>query len=826
MLAHPEALLNVPYWEQLGFSEELLNRAGGLAHVSPTGTWGRTDPTLWDVTLLSVRSWEKQQALILRLVKEYKAQGWTITVIGPAAGKPDALGADFFIDNGAPGPDAAYGRINVLANVTLGWMWCCEYAAAMSRKGKFPAVLLSIAMPGAGSYDASIQSIEGRHSTVDCPTAIPAGRLSAAYLKRVGRLIADLKSRHVQGQLRKTADIVARRMAAGGRVGVAGMGHVINEEVRNDNKAPWQGFRIVYVPDTAVKDHLNPGDLLVYYAYAGLNSTTDDYAARIAMAKVDLITCYTPEPELSKNPPPTLAHIDQSWKLPDAEVPIPVFPKAMAPVSGINVTILHRMLDDEVAARLVKLPRKPEAPRLNPFYPEVCDLNAAGFYQNEQPYVAPIQARKWGLVSPDGTQLATMQYDEMGSLSEGMMAVRRGQQWGYLDAKGNEVIAPAFASASAFVNGTARVSRDGKSGLIDPTGHFVLPPQYDQLAEPFYTPTPFLFARTGKQWGLIDRMGKVLVAPACEGLTFFSEQYVGFKSGGKYGLMTPTGKGIVPPKYDYLGRFRRGLAYVCTKDKWGMLGADGKEILPPVYEDLGDFTGDAVPVAINGKWGLITRAGKELLPPKYDQMGRFFDGLSQVRLGTKWGAVDTTGKEVAAPQYEAMKFTIEGMTAVKLQGKWGYIDSTGTLAIPAIYDNALNVSNGKAIVKLDGKWGVLDKTGKVLLPIAYEYLADAGEGYYKFTRGNQWGFLDTAGREVVPPRYTYVLGFSQGRALAAAGGEWSETAGRGPLLVGVKWTLLDATGRELVPPTHDKLLPLGKELVAAGDNVAFMLPQP
>lgn len=60
MLTHPEALLNVPDYEQMGFRSELMNRSGGLAHVA-TGGWRRT-PTKHDVVLLSVRAWETRLA--------------------------------------------------------------------------------------------------------------------------------------------------------------------------------------------------------------------------------------------------------------------------------------------------------------------------------------------------------------------------------------------------------------------------------------------------------------------------------------------------------------------------------------------------------------------------------------------------------------------------------------------------------------------------------------------------------------------------------------------------------------------------------------------
>ena len=151
-----------------------------------------------------------------------------------------------------------------------------------------------------------------------------------------------------------SAQLVADRMNAGGTVGVSGVGHVILDEVKTDMKAPWKGFQAVNAVSTAYKKNLRPGDLLVWIAYVGMNSAYDDYAKYIKEAGLQLITCYAPDKEWGEYPTDVLAHIDQCWQLPDAEVSIPLFPEKMAPVSGINSGLILRMLDDEVAARLKK----------------------------------------------------------------------------------------------------------------------------------------------------------------------------------------------------------------------------------------------------------------------------------------------------------------------------------------------------------------------------------------------------------------------------------------------------------------------------------------
>ena len=821
ILAHPGALLNVPYYEQMGFAEEMRYRAGGLALVGPTNEWGNV-PTRYDVVLLSVRSWESQAALIRRRVKEYHAQGWAVTVIGSKAGRPAELGADFFLDNGAPTGKTDQGRINVPANITLGWMWCCEYAAAMSRKGKFPAILHSILMPGAQAYDLVLETADGRHILFDCPTAIPAGQLASAYLKRIDTLVRDLQSAPVQGQVTKAAGIIAERLAKGGRLGVAGMGHVILEDVKVDHRTPWIAFRVVGMSDISVKANLRPGDLLLYLAYCGMNTPYEDYAKGIAEAKVDLITCYAPDPVWAKDPPKTPAHIDQSWSPPDAEVPIPVFPYKMAPVSGVNVTLLLRMLDDEVADRLQKINAHPAAPAQT-ISPRVCERIGSEVYFDE---MIMGHERQWGFVDMTGKEVAPQQYEEIG-LGQGLVSVREKGKWGYIDKTGKMVIPPAFEVAGNFANGVALVRADGKFGLIDATGKPVIPAQYDSLSWPQQNPyLGYLIAHTEKGWSLIDRTGKELLPPKYDRLFGFTGNKVIFQQGGKFGLVTTTGQEVIPAKYEVIGSYGGNGASVRQDGRWGMINDGGTEIVPPKYEEIGAVSGNLVVVRTGNLWGVVTRDGVEVLPPKYDEIKAFNGGVAQARLGKLWGFIATDGKEMVPPQFDAIgTYASEGLYPVELQGKWGYADIKGTIIIPAQFDSVDQFGGRLAVVQLDGAWRLIDKQGAEVLKTDYDYLVSAYNGLYKTVRGGKWGVIDKTGKEIVPPKYSYIMQFYGNRALVASGGAWREGVGK-PMLAGAKWGIIDSNGAEIIPPQYDWIYPWGNELVPVAHNVELLTPQP
>lgn len=359
VLDHPRALLHVPYTELTGLGDELTNRAGGLANALPLAS-RRRHATDHDIVLLSVRAWETDGEVMLEKLATYREKGWMTTLIASRAGAPKDIAADeatFFIDNGAPDGAAAHGRVNVLHNTALAWMWSCEYLSAMTRKGKVPGILISIGIPGGPEHDRRIQTREGRLQLADTDVAIPAGELASMYLGRLHTLVDDLAAPRRQAQLTAAAEITADYLQRDRKVVVAGVGHLITGEQNKEYQSPFHGRHYAQVNRGELKRDFSAGDLLIWIGYSGgVNSSYYDFGSRIEEAGVDVITCYTPDPRLEspdlgdiRKP---LAHIDQSWAIGDAEVRMAVPPGHMAPISGINAMLILRMLDDEVARRL------------------------------------------------------------------------------------------------------------------------------------------------------------------------------------------------------------------------------------------------------------------------------------------------------------------------------------------------------------------------------------------------------------------------------------------------------------------------------------------
>jgi len=359
LVAHPKLLINVPYWPQQTFAEEMLNRSGGLALALPTIERTK-EATPNDVVLFSMRSWQMadREGLQKRLslLKEYRKKGWMIVLFASKIGIPSDVEVDVLIDNGATSPGAEQAAVNTLANDLNGWLWCCEFVSAMTRHGKCTGILKSATLKGSEEHNKPLQTHAGRHWMGTCDTPIPKGQLANIYLKQIDRLIAELSGPRIQAQIRRAAELVSRKINAGGKVGVASCSHFLLSEAFQSSKTPWHAFNVVWqTKNGAFEKNMKKGDLLVWFSFIGINTPYEDYATHIRACGAEFITSFLPDKENPQNnAPDAAAHIDQSWTYGDAVVPIPYAPGHMAPISGINQGLLYRMLDDEASARLKK----------------------------------------------------------------------------------------------------------------------------------------------------------------------------------------------------------------------------------------------------------------------------------------------------------------------------------------------------------------------------------------------------------------------------------------------------------------------------------------
>ena len=442
---NPRASIEVPREGQWGFSEELWERAGGLAQIA-NGAYETPD----NVVLLS-----------------------------SAAPVPERTEGKLVVQFPKTSDDP---RINVIADVVRGWMWCCEYAAAMTRTcGRFPATTRGLLMRDSWICNGGGWNWGNLPRLLPCSERIPAGRLARAYHAQAMAQLDWMAGEATQSAIRRSAEAIRRTLDAGHAVGIAGIGHPVIEECTRNLRSRMTGIAAAWDTRRAFNEALSPGDLLVWLSYNGLNTHWADYGAQIHGAGLDLVVSY-----VDWVPPPTnsyvKAFIPQHWSRTDAEVAIPVPPHAMAPVSEISRCTILRLLDEEVAKTHPRTGAEPKPwgceTLLKQNYPaKVAPPPGPVEWTSKGLTVAMSPDRRWALKGKTG-----FSYDMLRPLSGRLVAYERNRRYGLMDADGREItpadrdlIAP-FGLYGMAERDYAVFAENGLYGKMDPeTGAVRLP---------------------------------------------------------------------------------------------------------------------------------------------------------------------------------------------------------------------------------------------------------------------------------------------------------------------------------------------------------------
>ncbi|AYB34711.1 WG repeat-containing protein [Chryseolinea soli] len=225
--------------------------------------------------------------------------------------------------------------------------------------------------------------------------------------------------------------------------------------------------------------------------------------------------------------------------------------------------------------------------------------------------------KKYGLISKDGVELASPQYDSMTvdyAWRENRIGVRLNGKWGFIDLEGNLKVPCRYDAVEEFQEGHALVTLNTKKGFVNREGVEIIPPVYDE-ATTFYRYAAAV-KRDGK-WGFVNEKGEVL---------------------GKI-------------EYQSVGEFRFDkFAAVELDGHWGMVDTEGNVVVPLRFSSVKIvFTDDQknvfVATRLGGRWGVVDTKGNTIAQQKYDEIYLDYDKIA-FKLDGKQGYIDKDGKEV------------------------------------------------------------------------------------------------------------------------------------------------------------------------------------
>lgn len=324
-------------------------------------------------------------------------------------------------------------------------------------------------------------------------------------------------------------------------------------------------------------------------------------------------------------------------------------------------------------------------------------------------------------------------------------------KWGFIDRTGRFLIPARYNGAGQFSEGLAYVWfwEDGRrqDGVVDLNGRFAALPAVNDYEFIFHDGLARFQTPSGqeRQYGYMDRAGRVVIAPQFYDSGHFSEgrAWVAVLKEGKwlYGFIDKTGRMVIEPQFvNQPGDFIDGFAKVMGRTESGFIDRAGRLRLKIDYEHADDSFSEGLLAAVQGApprgvylrrddgrvafeipfWRQRTAHQLSLYTIRRLQLAPFSEGLAPVLSFNQYGFIDKTGKVVIEPRFRQTSGFSEGLAAVKIIGSdglyvWGYIDRAGAFAIAPQFTEAHPFAGGLArVVTADGKSHLIDTNGKLI----------------------------------------------------------------------------------------------------------------
>jgi hypothetical protein len=365
------------------------------------------------------------------------------------------------------------------------------------------------------------------------------------------------------------------------------------------------------------------------------------------------------------------------------------------------------------------------------------------------------------------------------------------------------VLEPLFAIVS-----------DGRWGLINRTGRVVVAPRYDGLVMDASLPAPkaigdaiqlqgfnpifdeLIAVRLGRKWGFVSRSGELVIPTAFNDVGRFGEERLApAELNGKWGYINREGRFAIQPQFGYARSIACNLAQVMIArgHKWGLIDLDGTFVVAPEFDEVSDPCYWAVAYLRQSRSPLTLAMYS---PEAYDRE------LIGVLVRNRMGYVNRRGKTVIEPAFVPglwpdVAFR-EGLkqARVKRGGKDGYIDRTGRFVIPPQFDDAHDfLGNGLALVQMRGKYGYIDRTGAFVVEPSIEsmplpFYPDSALAPIRMS--DKVGYVDRKGKLVIGASFDSAGPFSDGLAVVTKADKSGFIDESGALVIEMKFDAVRA----------------------------------
>ncbi len=370
----------------------------------------------------------------------------------------------------------------------------------------------------------------------------------------------------------------------------------------------------------------------------------------------------------------------------------------------------------------------------------------------------------WGFVDRDGLEVIPCRFKEVSNFSEGLATVKLGRYWGFIDKLGNVEIDFKYKKTGNFKNGLAWVHSNEGVGYVDPKGNFRIPPQFDKA---FDFESGVARVVVNGEYGMINAQGQFVVKPKYGMIEAFDQHGLAIvKSSSdrlRFGLINQSGAVVADTRYKEIGPFQEGLAAVKRKDQYGFINTKGEMVIDADYQKAAGFSEGRAAVTTKDGCGYIDKSGKIVIPCEFTKCLDFDDNKAVVYRGIrKAGLVDLDGKLVLEPSLNRLLKFKEGRGLVRDEKYRFYYITEQAGWYDGYYQKASEFSHGVAVVQVDGRWGIINQRGIEIIPPKYDKIESFKEGYAKVRIKGFNGLTNLKGETIVNPNYEYITYAGEG----------------------------------------------------------------
>jgi hypothetical protein len=366
-----------------------------------------------------------------------------------------------------------------------------------------------------------------------------------------------------------------------------------------------------------------------------------------------------------------------------------------------------------------------------------------------------------------------------GECDEAVYYSCKGGKWGLMDRKGKIIIDPIYQSMIPFGDNFL-AAEDSVYKVVDGKGAELYPAQLklsrsadsrDEI-QSWFKPVILKLSENGKT-GLMDSNGKWIIQPEFEDIAYnnetsddpFANGMIAVKNNSLWGLADRTGNVVVAPAYESIRPFASGLAAVQKDGAWGFINDKNEMVIAPQYEAVRDFQGDVAIVqpAKDGGEGVIDKKGTMVFAPT--------PGVTFDYAGFQHGLCVINGTE-------------ENSEAGYPVSTSGVINSKGRIIFSKNALSEVRIQPGGILYAIkDGKWAVATHQGAMLTGYSFSWIEPySGQELIRCNKGGEiayseyggedeaygglWGFIDKTGAVKINFIFTELGSFSEGLAPA------------------------------------------------------------